>query len=228
MGLYDMRAGKDIVLFRIAKIAHIYGITPNMVTALGLCFGISSGLSFMYKATSLALALGFLSAFCDVLDGTIARKFHLETTFGRIFDSVADRASEIAVVLGALAGGIIETVGVLAIIGSTSLLMFRSMSYVRGINTDYVLFGRVERLFLILCGLVVPAVTVSTICFVVAGGFGLVSSVQIAISLVRPCLLGNHNKKKLRSEREFNGSNDFPEIASLMFMTAIVICIVRF
>jgi phosphatidylglycerophosphate synthase len=130
-----------------------------------------------------------LSIFCDVLDGTIARKFHLETMFGRVFDSVADRTAETAVVLGALASGIIEPIGLLAIVGSVSLLLLRALSYARGLNTDYVLFGRVERLALILCGLVAPFVMASTLCFVVAGALGLASSTQIISTLLRKKLI---------------------------------------
>jgi phosphatidylglycerophosphate synthase len=180
-----MRAGKDAVLFRLASVAHSCGFTPNMMTALGLCFGVASGAMFGYRISVLGFGFGFLSVFCDVLDGTLARKFHMETTLGRVFDSVADRACEVAVVLGALAGGIIEPIGLLAIVGSVSLLLFRALSYARGLDTDYVLFGRVERLALILCGLVAPFVTVSTLCFVVAGTLGFVSTVQIIINLLQ-------------------------------------------
>jgi phosphatidylglycerophosphate synthase len=180
-----MRAGKDTVLFRVANAAHSWGFTPNMLTVMGLAFGLASGTLFALHAAPFAFAFGFLSVFCDVLDGTLARKFHLESKFGLLFDSTADRATEFAVVLGALAGGIIQPLGVVAIIGSTSLLGFRAASYRRGLKTDYVLFGRFERLVFILAGLLVPFVWLSTLCFVVAGGFGLVSSCQIAVSLCR-------------------------------------------
>lgn len=184
LGLYSMRAGKDTVLFRLASFVYGSGLTPNMITALGLCCGVASGFLFMSHAMPFAFVFGFLSVFCDVLDGTIARKFHLETRFGRVFDSVADRASESAVVLGAFFGGIIQPLGFVAIVGSTLLFGLRTLSYVQGLNTDYVLFGRVERLVFIMFGLITPVVTVSTFCFVIAGGFGMVSSFQIAASLL--------------------------------------------
>ena len=186
-----MRAGKDTVLFRIASAAHSWGFTPNMMTTLGLAFGLASGTLFALHAAPFAFAFGFLSVFCDVLDGTLARKFHLESKFGLLFDSAADRVSEFAVVLGALAAGIIQPLGVVAIIGSASLLGLRAASYRRGLKTDYVLFGRFERLIFILAGLLVPLVWLSTLCFVVAGGFGLISSCQIAVSL---CRKGNQQK----------------------------------
>jgi phosphatidylglycerophosphate synthase len=122
---------------------------------------------------------------CDMLDGTIARRFCLETRFGLIFDSVADRVSETSVVLGALLGRIIEPLGIVAVIGSVVLLLFRTLSYVHGLNTDYVLFSRVHRLVFIMFGLISSVARVSTYCFIIAGTFGIVSSIQIIIHLWR-------------------------------------------
>ncbi|MCW4011142.1 MAG: CDP-alcohol phosphatidyltransferase family protein [Candidatus Bathyarchaeota archaeon] len=183
--MYSMRAGKDAVMFRIANAAHSYGLTPNMMTAMGLAFGLASGALFAVRFLPAAFALGVLSVFCDVVDGTLARKFHMESKFGLIFDSAADRSSEAAVVLGALAGRIINPFGVIAIAGSMLLLACRAAAYRRGYKTDYVLFGRFERLVFILAGLLVPNVWGSTLCFVTAGILGLVSACQIAINLYR-------------------------------------------
>jgi CDP-diacylglycerol---glycerol-3-phosphate 3-phosphatidyltransferase len=185
MGLYSMRAGKDSVMFRIALAAHRFGLTPDAMTALGLAFGVASGAMFALRTAPFGFAFGFLSVFCDVLDGTLARKFHQESKFGLLFDSAADRVAEFAVVMGALSAGIIQPLGAIAIVGSTLLLTLRYASYRQGKKTDYALFGRFERLIFILVGLLVPIVWVSTTCFAVAGGFGLVSAVQIAVSLSR-------------------------------------------
>jgi phosphatidylglycerophosphate synthase len=185
MGLYKLRSAKDDFLFRLASAAHSRGVSPNVMTTLGLCFGVATGTLFAFKLVPFAFAFGFVSVFCDVLDGTIARKFNLETAFGRVFDSVSDRVCELAVVLGALAGGIIEPLGVVAIVGSTNLFAFRALSHARGLNTDYVVFGRTERLTLILLGLILPFTALSTVCFVVAGCFGFASSLQIAVFLSR-------------------------------------------
>lgn len=184
LGLYSMRAGKDLVLFRVANTVYNWGLTPNMLTAIGLTLGVGSGVLFAVKALPFAFTLGFLSVFCDVLDGTLARKFHLESKTGLIFDSVADRVTESAVVVGALMGGVIQPLGLVAIVSSVTLLALRTVSYRRGLRTDYVLFGRFERLAFILVGLFLPVVFLSTVCFVIAGGFGLVSSIQIGISLM--------------------------------------------
>ena len=180
-----MRTGKDTFLFRIANIAYNLGFTPNILTALGLTFGVASGVLFAVRAIPFAFAFGFLSVFCDVLDGTLARKFHLTTKFGLVFDSVSDRINEAAVVLGAIVAGIVQPMGFFAIVGSVSLLASRVVSYRCGFRSDDAPFGRFERLLFILAGLMSPLVLPSTVCFVVAGLFGVVSSIQIAVSLLR-------------------------------------------
>ena len=153
------------------------------MTAVGLCLGVASGIFFAFHALPPAFVFGGLSVFCDVLDGTIARKFHSDYV-RRVFDSIADRISEFEVVLGALIGGIIEPIGLIAAVGSASLFTARTISHAAGLKSDQVMFGRVERLIFILIGLVSPIVAISTVCFVVAGMFGLVSSSQIIAFLV--------------------------------------------
>lgn len=184
-GLYNMRTNKDSLLYGLASMVHRWGFTPNTVTATGLGLGVASGVLFAFRALPFAVALGFLSVFCDVLDGTLARKFHLETCRGLVLDSICDRITEGSVVAGALLGGTIEPLGSIAIIGSIMLLLFRTLSFSKGQTTDYVMFGRFERLLFMLVGLAVPVVALSTICFVIAGGFGVASAVQIAFSLAR-------------------------------------------
>ncbi len=173
---------KDFLLSPVATAAHRLGLTPNRLTALGLCFGLVCGVFFALRAAPLGFVFLFFSALCDGLDGAVARRFHMESELGLFFDSVSDRISEAAVALGALVGGLVEPLGVVAVVGSVSLLLFRELSYVRGLRTDYALFGRVERLAFIVVGLASP-IPFSTLCFVACGAFGLVSSLQIAVFL---------------------------------------------
>ncbi|MGB8310939.1 MAG: CDP-alcohol phosphatidyltransferase family protein [Halobacteriota archaeon] len=180
---YSMRFRKDRLLRPPAQFVHRYGITPNMVTTIGLCFGIASGIAIAYRELLPALVLLLVSVFCDVLDGAIARTFDRVTAFGLAFDSVADRCAELSVVIGALLSGIILPIGVVAIIGSVALLLMRTMSYRCGLDTNYVSFGRVERITFLAVGLIASSTAISTFCFVIVGVFGLVSSCQIGVFL---------------------------------------------
>ena len=180
-----MRAGKDAFMFRIANAAYNFGLTPNMMTSMGLTLGLSSGFLFALRAFPFAFLFGFLSVFCDVLDGTLARKFHLESRRGLVFDSASDRITECAVIVGALIAGIIQPLGLFAIFGSVALFTLRAISHRRGLTSNYVFFGRFERLVCILAGLLSPLTWLSTTCFIAAGAFGLISAAQIAVSLRR-------------------------------------------
>jgi phosphatidylglycerophosphate synthase len=184
-----MRLRKDRLLLPLAQFTHRCGVTPNSVTALGLCLGTVSGVAIAYRELLPALLLLFASVFCDVLDGALARTFNRATPFGLAFDSVADRCAEVAVVIGALLSGIILSIGVIAIIGSIALLLMRTVSYRYGLDTNYVLFGRAERITLIVIGLIVPSTSISTFCFVIAGVFGFISSCQIGVFLWRQRIL---------------------------------------
>jgi hypothetical protein len=64
MGLYGMRSAKDAVMFRIANAAYNYGLTRNMMTAIGLILGVASGVLFALNAISFAFAPGFLRLEC--------------------------------------------------------------------------------------------------------------------------------------------------------------------
>jgi phosphatidylglycerophosphate synthase len=178
-----MRLRKDRLLLPLAQFIHRCGVMPNRVTALGLCFGIVSGVAIACRELPLALLLLFASVFCDVLDGVLARTFNRVTAFGLAFDSVADRCAELSVVVGALLSGIILPIGVIAIIGSSVLLLMRTISYRFELDTNYALFGRAERITFLVIGLIAPSTSISTFCFVMAGVFGVVSSCQIGVFL---------------------------------------------
>lgn len=190
MSVYRLRGSKDHLLVPVAIIAYRHGLAPNRITALGLCAGVTCGAMLALQQIPIAIAFGLLSVFCDVLDGTVARLFDLESRVGLAFDSLADRLCELAVVIGALLGGIIGPWGIFAIIGSSMLLASRTISYMHGSWTDYVSFGRFERLLFMLIGIVVPFIGLSTLCFVIAGIFGFVSSLQIMMALHRSHALG--------------------------------------
>ena len=86
-------------------------------------------------------------------------------------------------VVGALLSGVVLPIGVVVIIGSAALLLMRTMSYRYGLDTNYMSFGRAERITFLVIGLIASSTSISTFCFVIVGVFGLVSSCQIGIFL---------------------------------------------
>ena len=86
------------------------GITPNMVTFLGLLLNVVASVIFIYGAEhgsrsdhryvgygGLAILLGGLM---DMVDGRLARVSNKSSMYGALFDSVLDRYSEMIMFLG--------------------------------------------------------------------------------------------------------------------------------
>src|SRR3989475_8209080 len=78
------------------------GVTPNMLTVAGVAGNVVAavlvGRGEFVAAGILVLAASAL----DMLDGALARATRRATDFGSVFDAVADRVSEAAVVVGLL------------------------------------------------------------------------------------------------------------------------------
>lgn len=69
--------------------AHI----PNMFTFLNLIFGILAIINILQEDYVGASLLILLAAFMDRFDGTLARKFDVESDFGKELDSLCDLIS---------------------------------------------------------------------------------------------------------------------------------------
>lgn len=75
-------------------------IRPDWITGISLLFGIACAIAIACMYHTLAIALLWLSALCDVLDGTIARLYQQSSLRGMYADLIADRAVEGMVALG--------------------------------------------------------------------------------------------------------------------------------
>lgn len=73
---------------------------PTMITALGFIIGISSGISIAFNYSTTGIILLWISGFCDVMDGTIARLSGKVSSLGSYFDLIADRMVESALMVG--------------------------------------------------------------------------------------------------------------------------------
>ena len=66
------------------------GMTPNMVTTLSLVTGILTALLLSYSNYIAASVMFLISYILDCMDGTMARKFNMETVFGDYYDHFSD------------------------------------------------------------------------------------------------------------------------------------------
>lgn len=85
---------------RIASFFIRLGVTPNQISMLSLLFGFSCALAFAGRHFVAGSLLLFVSAILDLVDGNVARKNHTESRFGAVFDWIADKYVDAAVILG--------------------------------------------------------------------------------------------------------------------------------
>lgn len=75
-------------------------LSANMLTLAALVFGVVCAFFIAMDAKIPAIVFLLLSGYCDTLDGSVARKRGTQSDKGAIFDIVADRLVESAIVLG--------------------------------------------------------------------------------------------------------------------------------
>ena len=178
--LYTFKPQKDRLLWPACAALRAAGVTPNMVTAAGVLLSAAAGLLAMSGHLDAGIIVFLAGACLDALDGSLARACGLGTELGRYFDSVADRASELLFIAGAIAGGSPLT-ALVVVAGSLALLASRIYNHRKGATSDAAMFGRPERLALLVAGLLAPG-PYNTALFVAAGALCLVSSAQVLAS----------------------------------------------
>ena len=91
---HRLRRQSQVVLIPIVRVIARLGLTPNMLTVIGLL--LSALVAVVLARGSLALGgvLLLLAASFDALDGTLARLTGRQSRFGAFFDSPLDRYSE--------------------------------------------------------------------------------------------------------------------------------------
>lgn len=136
-----------------------WGVHPNVVTTLGFLITCASGFFFHEHHVRTAGFLILLGGSFDMLDGTVARRTGLGSTFGAFYDSTLDRFSEIVVYLGILSlyndyrlelgdVGMIYTV-LLVMAGSLMISYTRARAEGLDVDCDVGLMQRPERVVLI-------------------------------------------------------------------------------
>ncbi|MGA9139229.1 MAG: CDP-alcohol phosphatidyltransferase family protein, partial [Methanocella sp.] len=154
--LYALKPQKDRTLQSVSHVLMALGVTPNMVTAAGLSMSVIAALLAASGHLYAGILFFIVGACMDALDGSFARACGLTSEFGRYFDSVCDRLSEIVFIAGAVVGGVSSsTIAVIA--GSLLLMASRIYNHRKGLNSNAAMFGRPERLALLIAGLLSPA-----------------------------------------------------------------------
>lgn len=143
-----------------AELVAKTGISPNIVTTLGLLVALVTAWVLSTGHFFLGGFLVLVSGAFDMLDGAVARISGKSTRFGAILDSTFDRLSEAALFLGLLAyyanqGSFQEIVLVgAALVGSMLTSYVRARAEGLGLKCEVGFFTRPERVILLAIGLI--------------------------------------------------------------------------
>ena len=145
------------MLMAEAKAAHRIGLTPNIISGIGLILAFLSAFTYAeWQKNTLYLLLAtvllLLSGFCDALDGIVARLFEKTTVFGGFLDSLLDRYADAAVYIGIILGGLCDVLwGLIAVAGSLLVSYSRARAEAAGIKMESVgLAERAERIIILI------------------------------------------------------------------------------
>jgi len=139
-----------------AKLAHSIGLTPNMISFIGLILAFLSAFSYAeWQNNSLyllfATVLLLLSGFCDAVDGVVARLYKQTTAFGGFLDSLLDRYADGVVFVGIIVAGLCDTLwGLIALIGALLVSYTRARAEATGTKMESIgIAERAERIIVL-------------------------------------------------------------------------------
>lgn len=147
----------------VAPILHRLGVTPNMVTLIGLLLTVGVAAVLANSALVLGGWLLMAAGLFDLFDGALARATNQSSRFGAFFDSIIDRYSEAVIFLGLLihyhrAGGpqALTAIALVycAILGSVMVSYTRARAEGLGFECETGWLGRPERITILCLGLV--------------------------------------------------------------------------
>jgi phosphatidylglycerophosphate synthase len=165
------------------------GLTPNVLTVLGLLAGAGAGASLWRGWFFAGVGLALVSVLLDMADGAAARGGGTAWPMGEIYDHLADRYVEFSIVVGLVGGGHVPGwLGLATAFGMVMASYVRvkaESKYPQGTHT-FGIMERQEKLGLLLLGCVAYGVSDWRMALVVPVGLaGLLSHVTVVQRLVQ-------------------------------------------
>jgi CDP-diacylglycerol--glycerol-3-phosphate 3-phosphatidyltransferase len=159
--LFDgrFRSGVDRVVRPVGSLMERTGVSPDLLTALGVVLAVPTALAIGSGRLGLGLALLIASAVPDLLDGAVAKAGGRATVRGAFFDSVCDRVTD-TLVLGGMAWYLQDHhhghafMLPLAVLGASLLISYeRAKAESLGFDAKGGLMERAERVVVLCVGL---------------------------------------------------------------------------
>jgi archaetidylinositol phosphate synthase len=152
MTLDQYRSYAKVYFDPLVAIAIRCRLTPNFFTIAALAASAAAGALFFLRMELWGIVAVALNAFCDAMDGAVAREMKIQSKRGDFLDHAVDRYADIFIITGIFAGGMVPwQVGVLALTGVLMSSYLGTQAQAVGVGRYYGgILGRADRLVLIL------------------------------------------------------------------------------
>jgi len=153
------------------------GLTPNLVTLIGLFGNIGAALLIANEKFVIGGVIASLAGMFDAIDGTMARLLGEPSKFGCLFDSLIDRYSEMTLLFGILVyfSSTNNNIGIflvyLALCGSFLVSYIRARAEGLGVEVKTGILTRVERLFILVLSLFIKQPLIGVLIIALLGNF---------------------------------------------------------
>ena len=181
---HTRRASYEAFSIPFGRVCVNLGLTPNILTALGLITAGGAAAAFWQERFILGVFLMLVTSLLDMLDGATARAGNLGTVFGAVLDHNVDRVGEFFIILGiVLSGHVHPGWGMFALFGMWSASYARAAAESIGkMKTCAVgIVGRLEKFVIILAGAVLEVfypMQSLQIAMIVVGTISFITTIQ--------------------------------------------------
>ena len=104
MTLDQYRSHAKVYFDPLVSIAIRCRLTPNFFTIAALFASAAAGCLVFLPAGTLGIVAVALNAFCDAMDGAVAREMKIQSQRGDFLDHAVDRYADIFIITGIFAG----------------------------------------------------------------------------------------------------------------------------
>lgn len=181
---HTRRASYEAFSIPFGRVCVSLGLTPNILTALGLVTAGGAAIAFWQERFFLGVFLMLVTSLLDMLDGATARAGNLGTVFGAVLDHNVDRVGEFLIILGiVLSGHVHPGWGMFALFGMWSASYARAAAESIGkMKTCAVgIVGRLEKFVIILAGAVLEVfypMQALQIAMIILGTISFITTIQ--------------------------------------------------
>jgi len=150
--LDQYRSHAKVYFDPLVSIAIKCRMTPNFFTLAAFLASAAAGIFFYLRLELWGIIAVALNAFCDAMDGAVAREMKIQSKRGDFLDHAVDRYADIFIITGIFAGGLVPwQIGVFALTGVLMASYLGTQAQAVGVGRYYGgLLGRADRLVLIL------------------------------------------------------------------------------